>query len=179
VLAGCAEQTSQLDTGTVLSPGEELTIGSRFADFEFTDNQCKTRSFTSFRGQFTIIAFTSCDQEYSPAVTHLADLVAEKSNADVRVAGVDVFRTLQATDTAETCAALPEYGNENFLAVHDHNNTIRNRYGVKQDGRYFIIDHLGKIVDKGDIQNVDELRDTLDCMIKDYLDSRKIFEREM
>lgn len=181
-LCGCAEQSSQLNTGTVRVPGDELAIGSRLADFEFTDQECKIRSLVSFRGQFTIVAFTSCEAEYNPALTHLADFVEARSDYRVRIAGVDVFWTTQAksSDSAcQVCQALPEYGNPNFLAINDRDGTIRKRYGVKEPGRYFLIGPLGKVVAKGDIQDIDQLQATLDCFVDQYLREKEMYSKEI
>jgi hypothetical protein len=179
MLAGCAEHSSELNTGTARGLGDELTIGSRFADFEFTDDQCKTRSLMAFRGDFTIIAFTSCDQDYNPALTHLADFVEERSNWRVRVVGVDVFWTPQTTSSGQICLALPEFGNPNFVAVHDRSGVIRNRYNIRETGRYFVIGPLGKIVAKGNIQDIEELNATLNELVDEYQKEQEAYSKEI
>lgn len=179
LLTGCAEQSSQLDTGTTRVPGDELATGSRFVDFEFTNSECQTQSLLAFRGQFTILAFTTCDREYNPALTQLSDFVNERSQWKVRVVGVDIFCSPQVTDSGQTCEALPEFGGPNFIAVHDRGGVIHNRYGVREPGRYFVIGPLGKIVAKGNIQDLDELQTTLECLIDEYEREQEVYSKEI
>jgi hypothetical protein len=180
LVAGCAEQqSSQLDTGTARGLSDELSVGSRFADFEFTDNQCKIRSLTAIRGEFTIIAFTSCESDYNPALTHLANFVEERSNWRVHIVGVDVFWTSQTADSCQVCEALPEYGSPNFIAIHDRSGVIRNRYNIRETGQYFVIGPLGKIVAKGNILDLGEFQATIDRLVDDYQREQEVYSKEI
>lgn len=180
LLAGCAEQpSSQLNTGTARGLCDELTVGSRLADFEFTDSCGKTRSLMAIRGEFTILAFTSCDSEYNPALTHLADYVEERSNWRVRLVGVDVFWTSQTPTACQVCQALPEYGNPNFIAIHDQTGIIRSRYNVRETGQYFVIGPLGKIVAKGNILDLGEFQTTIDRLVNDYQREQEAYSKEI
>jgi cytochrome oxidase Cu insertion factor (SCO1/SenC/PrrC family) len=178
LLVGCAQETKLVNSGTATSPDCELNCGARFVDFQFCDDQGKTNSLKNVKGQFTVLAFNSCDEDYNPALTHLVDFVGEKSNWRVRVVGVDIFWTPEGCVSTLQCAALPTFGNENFLAVCDGNGTIRKSYGVQNSGRYFIIDPNGKIVAKGELQNIECLRAILDNLIDDYLKEQEYFLKE-
>jgi hypothetical protein len=133
----------------------------------------------AIRGEFTILAFTSCDKDYNPALTHLADFVEERSNWRVRIVGVDVFWTPDASTSCQVCEALPEYGNSNFFAIHDRGGIIRSRYNVRETGQYFVIGPLGKIVAKGNIQDLGEFQETIDRLVNDYQREQEAYSKEI
>ena len=65
-----------------------------------------------------------------------------------------------------------------FVVICDSGNVARNRYNVRQSGRYFIIGPYGKIVAKGNIRNMDNLRVKLDQLIDEYIQFQTSFESD-
>jgi len=179
-LLGCAEQkTETVNSGIVSPPQAELPIGARLVDFQFVDQDGKTQTLVSVRGQFTILAFTACKTEYNPAISHLADLVDQKSNWRVKVVGIDVFwSSREICVPGQMCAALPSMGNPRFFAVCDSGKVVRDKYGVIESGRYFIIGPNGKIRAKGCIKDIDDLRSTLTHLIDEYMTEQELYLRE-
>jgi hypothetical protein len=156
IFTGCCQECSvqqyrPMDAGTAISPAGELPIGAPYANFKFCDPQGRSKSLSSFKGDFTVLAFTACDDNYSSELSQISDLVGEKSNWMMRVAGMDIFWTPTGCAPPEQCSALPQFAGENFMAVCDGEGQIRRLYNVNQSGRYFIIGPDGKIMNKGDL----------------------------
>jgi hypothetical protein len=165
-LSGCCQECSiqkyrQMDAGTAISPTGELPIGAPYANFDYCDPTGRQKSFSKFKGDYTILAFTACNDNYSSQLSRISDLVGDKSNWTLRVAGMDIFWTPNGCVPPDQCTALPQFAGENFMAVCDGEGHIRRLYNVKQSGRYFIIGPDGKIMSKGDLCEMPCLEATL------------------
>jgi hypothetical protein len=171
---GCEPKEKGYGQGVAVAPGQELGIGSRFADFQFVDQNGITRTLLSIRGQFTILTFTECAAQYNPSISQIASFVGKNSGWRVRVVGIDIVWSPQGCALGTMCKIFPTSPDSpNFLAVCDEGNIIRPKYGVKKSGRYFVINNLGKIVDKGSLNDIEGLKSKLTTMIDDYVASEQ------
>lgn len=169
-VTGCEKNApvdnSRTGVTVVVGEGKELPIGAMMKDFEFTDQNEQLRRLQDIKGAFTVLAFTECKASYKPTLTNVSKLMDQVSNWDTKIIGVDVFWTPEGCVPAQQCSSLPD-DLDNFFAICDQNGQVRRKYGA-ESGRYFIIGPYGKIMAKGNLQNYDNFKGTLNDLVAKY-----------
>lgn len=139
VVIGCAQ--NQPSRGWVT--GTET--GEPYPDFIFVDEHGTRRSLRNFTGDFTVLAFTRCDDDtHGPAVDALKQLVDKHADAPfVRVVGVDVHWFKDQCDHQHCHLVQNE---KNLMSICDATGAIRKLYGVDGDHAAIVIGPDGRVL---------------------------------
>ncbi len=138
VLSGCASPKSS--RGWVL----KAEVGKQYPDFVYVDERGVQRSLRNLKGDFTVLAFTRCDQDaHGPATAALQTTVAENDGARfVRVVGVDVHWFEGQCDHGR-CHLVED--NRDMFSICDATGAVRRLYGVNDGVAAVVIGPDGRV----------------------------------
>lgn len=124
VIAGCS--AAQPSRGWISGAQK----GKPFPDFVYLDDHGTRRSLRNLAGDFTVLAFTRCDQNtHGPAAGALQQIVLENAGTPfVRVVGVDVHWFEGQCDHGR-CHLVRD--DRNLFSICDATGAVRRLYSLK------------------------------------------------
>ncbi|MBK8269358.1 MAG: hypothetical protein IPK83_14040 [Planctomycetes bacterium] len=165
LIAGC--RASQPSRGWVT--GAEL--GKAFPDFVYVEANGTQRSLRNLAGEFTVLAFTRCDQDtHGPAAAALHQIVSENAGTSfVRVVGVDVHWFDGQCDHGH-CHLVQDQ--RNLFSICDATGAVRRLYGINGNNAAVVIGPDGRVIQIAPEFENEEFRAELRSMIVDESNRR-------
>ncbi len=153
--SGCAAQRPM--RGTVHQPA----LGRHFLDFFFEDERGRPASLGDSLGDFTILAFTRCDDNTHVQPSRLLESIVEEHRQDnaVRVKGIDVHWTESDCSTHEKCHLLR--ATSDTLSICDATGMIHSLYGATKTNELFLIGPDRRFIGTATVAYPDRLRHQL------------------
>ena len=157
-IAGCA--ASGPVRGWVSDTGPEITsaqLGKPFVDFGYTDDRWKSRMFHSELGDFTVLAFTRCDDNmHRPAVEWLQKIINENRATDnVRVVAVDVHWSPAGCKDHDQCHLIA--GHPGLGTLCDATGAIHRAYGAVNEDWVYVIGPDRQILFSGPMKDAPQI----------------------
>ncbi len=139
LMAGCT--AAQSSRGWVT--GAEM--GKPYPDFVYMDEDGTLRSLRNIAGDFTVLAFTRCDNPtHGPSTATLRQLVLENEAMPfVRIVGVDVHWFAGRCDHGRCHLVGDE---RNLFSICDATGAVRRLYGIGGDQAVVVIGPEGRVV---------------------------------
>ncbi len=126
-------------------------------DFVFLDNHGSTHALRDFLGDFTVLAFSHCENSmHRPATELLATMVAKNRGANrLDVRGIDIHWSHAGCEQHDTCHLVAVQ--THVLVICDATGAIRRLYGVEQEDRFFVIGPDRHVIDSASVKDVARL----------------------
>ncbi len=127
-------------------------------DFVFLNGRGSAHALRDFLGDFTVLAFTHCDQTtHGPGTASLATMVAESRRVrDADVRGIDIHSSDVRCEQHDTCHLV--HVQTYVLILCDATGAIRRLYGVGQEDSFFVIGPDHYVIDSGSVHDIARLR---------------------
>ena len=146
--SGCAS-TYKVRTGSV--HGGDLKQGFPCPDFTFLDEDGRADTFSHVRGAVTLVVLPD-DPEWPDCARcqEVVDLAADIQRLDTPV----VVVSIRNPGEAECCSAAalhrcPIEGRAQLVALCDHQGSVRDLFGPKSAGKFFVVGPNGRIAAHG------------------------------
>lgn len=130
-------------------------------DFVFLDGRGSAHALRDFLGDFTVLAFTHCDQTtHGPGTESLTTMVVEARGVrGVDVRGIDIHSSDARCEQHDACHLL--FIQTHVLVLCDATGAIRRLYGVGREDHFFVIGPDHHVIDSGSADDVARLRHQL------------------
>ena len=179
-MVGCATPGAPPMSGESLADHGPYTRGQgdRAPGFQFVSSDGRLRSFSEVRGDVTLVLFAE-DPEWPDCETcsSMGKLADRMSSAAVDVVVVTLSKAEGAPgqELAEfRSCAIPS---SHLVAISDRRGAIRTSWGPDAGGRFFVINHKGRIEGTGaeaDLESAESLLsnavDEAEEMLSDRMD---------
>ncbi len=145
-----------------------LGIGEAAPDFEFVDAGGKPTRFSAVRGGITVVVFPDNPDVWPEpdCFRRQADLARRLAAPGVSVVIVNVGHPARSLDqVSRVLSSAPVRSRELFM-VADPDALIRERYGPKAAGHFYVVDSYGKIVTVGEFHQPDSLRQPVEKAVR-------------
>ncbi len=135
--------------------GQEFRVGAPVSDFSVKDLKGNPVSFSSVKGDITVVTFIATQCPVSNAYNErIKALYNDYTPKGVHFVFVNANRTEPATEVSEHAA---KHGFP-FPVYKDDNNTVADRFGASVTPEAYVIDRTGKVVYHGSIDDSQEIR---------------------
>ncbi len=155
----CRASKDMKDVGVPLARAEfpAMTRLRLLPDFVFLDDQGSTHSSRDVLGDFTVLAFTHCDEAtHGPAADALTAVVAENRGVNgMDVRGIDIHWSDARCQQHDTCHLVGVQAH--VLVLCDATGAIHRLYGVGHEDRFFVIGPNCHVIDSASVRDVARL----------------------
>jgi hypothetical protein len=155
--SACATPAATPITGESLADHGPHTrgVGDPAPGFVFVTEGHRLRSLAEVRGDVTLVVFSDDPAwpgcQFCRAVAMLAESMSDDA-VDVRV--VTLARPERDADDALAALRACAIPSDRLVAITDRADTIRESWGVDAGGRWFIVNHWGRIEATGPVSDL-------------------------
>ncbi len=161
LLSGCVSSDGPARTGMSLADygPYDLKPGDLAPDFVFVGDDQHLCRFSAVRGRVTLVLFPT-DPAWPECARcrQVAELAASLSRADTKVVAVSVAQPARSAAEALPAFQACRIKSDHLVAICDQHARIKGLYGPQANGRFFVVDHHGRVTSVGLFSDLDALR---------------------
>lgn len=162
LFGGCASPQARI--GRVATP----EIGGPYLEFTYLDADGRPHRLGEHLGDFTLLAFTRCqDEMHGPVAEKLADLVRVSQDPGLASSvGFDIHWSDSGCPEQNQCHAISK--NQFLFSICDARGATRQMYGVGAEDQFFVIGPDGRIWDRAPASQFDTLETKYRAFFRNY-----------
>jgi peroxiredoxin len=172
-LIGCNWPERRLVAGTALRAygSSEPAIGDTARSFAFTTADGQLKRLAAVRGRVTLLVFPdAADWPDCAVLRELANLARRESVYNVEVVVLSVGQPELSCDEALVAARGCGLPPEHVVLVCDPHGTVHTLYGAQARGRFFVLDNFLRVVEIGELSDLEGLRSATRRVVDEIFD---------